>query len=69
MQDKVQEILNQAKLEIAAQTKEQDLLNVKAKYLGKEGEVTTLMKCLKDLPIEEKKSFGASVNQSKNELE
>ena len=69
MQDKVQEILNQAKLEIAAQTKEQDLLNVKAKYLGKEGEVTKLMKCLKDLPIEEKKSFGASVNQAKNELE
>ena len=69
MQDKVQEILNQAKVEIAAQTKEQDLLNVKAKYLGKEGEVTKLIKCLKDLPIEEKKSFGASVNQVKNELE
>lgn len=69
MQDKVQEILNQAKLEIAAQTKEQDLLNVKAKYLGKEGEVTKLMKSLKDLPIEEKKSFGAAVNQAKNELE
>ena len=30
MQDKVQEILNQAKLEIAAQTKEQDLLNATA---------------------------------------
>ncbi len=38
-------------------------------YLGKSGQVTELLKGLKDLPPEEKKNFGKAVNELKVKLE
>ncbi len=38
-------------------------------YLGKKGTLTAQMQRLKDLPAEEKRSFGADVNRIKSELE
>lgn len=35
-------------------------------YLGKNGHLTTVMKIIKDLSVEEKKSFGENVNKLKN---
>lgn len=46
-----------------------ELQNLKAKYLGKTGELTSLLKSIKDLPAEERPSFGAKVNELRNELE
>ncbi len=48
---------------------EQDLENLKVEFLGKQGEVTNLLKGIKDVPNEEKKAYGASVNDLKNEIE
>ena len=42
---------------------------LKVKFLGKVGEVTSLLKSIKDLPQEERPSFGAKVNQLRNLLE
>jgi phenylalanyl-tRNA synthetase alpha chain len=41
---------------------------VRVAYLGKKGKITELMKTLGSLSVEEKKSFGAAVNQLKNEV-
>ena len=41
---------------------------VRVAYLGKKGKITELMKMLGSLSVEEKKSFGAAVNQLKNEV-
>lgn len=46
-----------------------ELQNLKVKYLGKTGELTSLLKSIKDLPTEERPSFGAKVNELRNELE
>lgn len=46
-----------------------ELQNVKAKILGKNGEITDLLKSISSLSIEEKKTFGASVNALKNKVE
>lgn len=44
-----------------------DVSEVKAKYLGKKGAITSLYSKMKDLKDDEKKSFGALINNLKNE--
>lgn len=46
-----------------------ELENVKAQYLGKSGCITDLMKGLAALPVDEKKSRGAAINQAKQAIE
>ena len=46
-----------------------DLENAKAQYLGKSGRITELMKGLASLPVEDKKSRGAAINQAKQGIE
>ena len=36
--------------------------NLKVSYLGKKGKITELLKTLKDLSLEEKKTIGAQIN-------
>ncbi len=45
------------------------LQDLKVKYLGKSGELTALLKSIKDLPAEDRPTFGAQVNQLRNLLE
>jgi len=46
-----------------------DLENAKARYLGKAGRVTELLKALASLPVEEKKARGAEINAAKSQIE
>ena len=46
-----------------------DLENAKARYLGKSGRVTELLKGLAALPPEEKKARGAEINANKQRVE
>ena len=45
------------------------LENAKARYLGKSGELTALLKTLGTLAAEERKSAGAAINAAKDRLE
>lgn len=45
------------------------LEDAKAVYLGKSGQITTLMKGLAQLSVEEKKAQGAAINQAKQAIE
>lgn len=45
------------------------LENAKAKFLGKSGEITALMKGLGKLPVEQKKERGAEINQAKKRIQ
>jgi len=49
-------------------TNESELEQLRIEFLGKKGQVTTLFSTLKDLSIEEKKSFGAKINDLRNEV-
>ena len=64
---KLDNILNNLKNDLEIIIMEHDLNEVKAKYLGKKGEITTLYSKMKDLSNDEKKSFGALINNLKNE--
>ena len=45
------------------------LENAKATFLGKQGEITALMKGLAKLPPDEKRAQGAAINQIKRQIE
>lgn len=49
-------------------TREADLAELKAEYLGKKGKVTGLMQAMRDLSAEERPAYGQQVNRLKNEL-
>ncbi|WP_348945750.1 phenylalanine--tRNA ligase subunit alpha [Chitinibacter sp. FCG-7] len=65
----VQTLLEAGLVALDATNDPVELENVKALYVGKQGEITQLMKQLAALPPEEKKSFGATVNQAKQAFE
>lgn len=67
--DKIAEIRQRCMQALAECEKVSLLQELKVKFLGKVGEVTSLLKSIKDLPQEERPSFGAKVNQLRNLLE
>ena len=46
----------------------EDLNNLRVMFLGKSGHLTTCMKLIKDMSVEDKKAFGAGVNLLKTEV-
>jgi phenylalanyl-tRNA synthetase alpha chain len=65
----LQQILDQALQQFAAIGDEAELEQVKAKYLGKEGSLTALLKGLGKLSAEERPAAGARINQVKQGIE
>ena len=62
-------IVDSAKAAFAQAGTPADLENAKAKFLGKSGHLTALMKGLATLPVDEKKAQGASINLAKQAIE
>ena len=62
-------LVQAARAEFAAAPSPAELENAKARYLGKSGRVTELLKALASLSHEEKKARGAEINQSKQAIE
>ena len=65
----IQSILDQGLSALAVTHDPVELENVKARYLGKTGALTELLKQLGTLPPEEKRVQGAAVNQAKAAFE
>ena len=63
MQQKIIEIKNNAKVELADVCSTKLLNDLKVKYLGKNGEVTALLKGMKDIPAENRAEFGKIINE------
>src|SRR6218665_722560 len=63
------QLLQTAQADFAAAATPADLENAKARFIGKSGRVTELMKGLAALTIEEKKTRGAEINVLKTGIE
>jgi phenylalanyl-tRNA synthetase alpha chain len=63
------ELVSAAQSSFAAASSPADLENAKAQFLGKAGRVTELMKGLAALSVEDKKTRGAAINQTKQAIE
>lgn len=68
MSEKMNEIRQAFSVKIGNASDTQTLEEIRIEYLGKKGIVTGLMKTMKDLSNEEKKTFGQQVNVLKNEI-
>lgn len=64
-----EEMVNRARADFEGAKTAAELEQIKARYLGKQGEITELSKQLGKLPAEEKKAFGQALNQLKQAVE
>jgi phenylalanyl-tRNA synthetase alpha chain len=62
-------LVREARSEFAAAATPADLENAKARFLGRSGRVTELLKSLAALPADEKKARGAEINATKQQIE
>jgi len=65
----IKKVLNEVTKEIELSSGQQELQNIKVAYLGKKGKITELLKGLKDLSLEEKKSLGSKLNLLRIEVD
>lgn len=68
MNDKVKEIKNNFTNDIGNLKKLQDIVDIKAKYIGKNGCVVELTKNMRDYSAEERKEIGKIANELKKEI-
>ena len=66
--DKIKEIQHRATTEVASCQDLQRLDELRVGYLGKKGEITTQLKALAALDPQQRKAFGAAVNQARDVL-
>lgn len=66
---KIEEIKLSFESDLSACKSVAELQDLKVKYLGKSGMLTALLKGIKDLPAEERPTFGAKVNELRNMFE
>ncbi len=67
--NELDELVDSARADFAQASTPAELENAKAKYIGKSGRLTDLMKGLAALSVEEKKSTGAGINMAKQAIE
>lgn len=67
--DEVRLLQSEALELIKKATSPDELDQVQVKYLGRKGALTSILKGLKDLPIEERKKVGAEANRTRTDLE
>lgn len=69
MDTTLEDLIQQAKQSFAQTNDAAALENEKAKFLGKQGSVTALLKGLSKLNGDEKRTQGAAINQAKQQIE
>lgn len=68
MKDKIDKIYKEAKEQIEKIDLAQELNDLKVKYLGKKGELTTILKGMGNLSPEERPKLGSLVNEIKDSI-
>jgi phenylalanyl-tRNA synthetase alpha chain len=68
MKEKVEQIKTSIEEDIKNVKTLQDIVDIKAKYIGKQGLITELTKNMKDYSIEERKEVGKIANSIKDEV-
>ena len=69
MKEKLEQIRQEALKRIQESTDPERLNEIKVAYLGKKGELTALLKSMKDLAADEKPKFGQMVNDTRSAIE
>ena len=67
--ENLENIKNRAEKELVSAQNSEEIKKVFRKYLGKDGEITRILRSLKDIQEQKRKAVGKSANQIKQELE
>lgn len=67
--DALQELVSHAREQFELAATPADLENAKARFLGKSGRITELMRGMAALSVDEKKTLGAAINLAKQAIE
>ncbi|NLW44795.1 MAG: phenylalanine--tRNA ligase subunit alpha [Syntrophomonadaceae bacterium] len=69
MHNKLEQIAKEAEEKIKAASNLEALKNCRVEYLGRKGEITAVLRSLKDLPPEERAAVGQAANRVRDHLE
>ncbi|HNZ89553.1 MAG TPA: phenylalanine--tRNA ligase subunit alpha, partial [Candidatus Cloacimonas acidaminovorans] len=69
MEEELRKLVEYAEKDIFACSSPNDLLNVKAKYLGKKSLLSSLYAQMRNIPVEERPAFGNLINEAKKRIE
>ncbi len=69
IEQRVKQETGQARSEIASAADESSVHRIKSRYTGRKGSITSMMKTLKDLPLEQKRDMGTILNDAKDNIE
>jgi len=69
MQEKLEEVKDQVQAELGQVSDEISLQNLKAKFVGRKGVITEILKGMKDVPQEDRPKMGVMINEVKTFVE
>lgn len=69
MKDRLEQIRQNALAQIEEAGALEKLNEIRVAFLGKKGELTSIMKSMKEIAPEERPAFGQMVNETRSEIE
>jgi phenylalanyl-tRNA synthetase alpha chain len=69
MKEKLEALLEKASIELGESCSEESIQEIRVRYLGKKGELTTIMKGLGEVPASERPAMGQAANNVKDRIE
>ena len=66
MEDKIISLKQELEQQLSKVSELADIEKVRVAFLGKKGSITALLKCMKDLSHEQRKTLGAEINKLKS---
>ena len=69
MKDRLKQIMDEAMTQIDSSDKLEKLNEIKVSFLGKKGELTSILKSMKDVAPEERPKVGQIVNDARSKIE
>ena len=69
MKDKLKQIMDEAMTQIDSSDKLEKLNEIKVSFLGKKGELTSILKSMKDVAPEDRPKVGQMVNDARKKLD
>ena len=69
MKDRLKQIMDEAMAQIDSSDKLDKLNEIKVSFLGKKGELTSILKSMKDVAPEDRPKVGLMVNDARSKIE
>jgi phenylalanyl-tRNA synthetase alpha chain len=66
--ESIQKVLDDVRSAVNGASSRKELDEIEIRFLGRKGPVTSILKSIKDLPVEDRKQVGAAANKAREEI-